>query len=43
MNEPIDATLEDGNARDLPMQDEQIDDLCHVPLVLTIPSLVDEV
>ena len=43
MNEPIDATVEDGNARDLHMQDEQVDDMNNVPLVLTVPSLVDEV
>ncbi|TXG53367.1 hypothetical protein EZV62_022536 [Acer yangbiense] len=42
MKSPTEATLEYGNTRDLPMHDQGIDDMYHVPAVLTVPSLVDE-
>ncbi|KAK1564588.1 hypothetical protein Q3G72_006496 [Acer saccharum] len=42
MKSPTEATPEDRNTRDLPMHDQGIDDMYHVPAVLTVPSLVDE-
>ncbi|KAK1557463.1 hypothetical protein Q3G72_025038 [Acer saccharum] len=42
MKSPTEATPKDGNTRDLPMHDQGIDDMYHVPAVLTVPSLVDE-
>ena len=43
MNAPIEATLEEKNATDSPMEKDRIDDLYGVPDVRTVPSLVDEV
>ena len=43
MNAPIEATLEEINATDSPMEEDCIDDLYGVPIVCTVPSLVDEV
>ncbi|KAK3222745.1 hypothetical protein Dsin_009770 [Dipteronia sinensis] len=42
MKAPIEPTLEEGNAHDLPMEDQPTNDPYHVPPVRTIPSLLDE-
>ena len=43
MNESIESTLQDGKSPDAPIEDQRIDDLYHVPALLTVPSLLDEV
>ncbi|TXG63611.1 hypothetical protein EZV62_010605 [Acer yangbiense] len=42
MKAHIEPPLQDGNAPDLPMEDQRTDDHYYVPPVLTIPSLLDE-
>jgi uncharacterized coiled-coil protein SlyX len=43
MNPPIQPTLEEKTATDSPMEEDRIEDLYGVPVIRTVPSLLDEV